>query len=178
MSAPDNAATPTDQYAVDFVVPDAAPQHAWLRKLVGTWTYHSACAMAPGEEPGRATGTETVSMIGDLWLAAENHGAMPDSTPVHARMHIGFDPARDRYIGHWFCSIMPGHFVYEGTLDDDERVLTLDTTGPDFAAPDRTTQFQDIIELVDDDHRVLRSRMQHADGTWTEIMRADYRRTS
>ena len=33
-----------------------------------------------------------------------------------------------------------------------------------------------VVEIVSDDHRVLRSRVRRDDGTWHEFMRADYRR--
>jgi hypothetical protein len=38
------------------------------------------------------------------------------------------------------------------------------------------TRYQDIITFKDADHRLLTARMLAADGTWKQIMQADYRR--
>jgi hypothetical protein len=63
---------------------------------------------------------------------------------------------------------------YEGTLDGN--VLTLDNEGPSFSGDGTTAKYQDVVEVVDDDHWVLRSRVLGADGKWTDFMEAHYRR--
>ena len=55
-------------------------------------------------------------------------------------------------------------------------MLTLDCEGPDFEAPGKLARYQDIITIVDDDRRTLTARVQTADGTWKQIMSAQYRR--
>jgi len=37
-------------------------------------------------------------------------------------------------------------------------------------------KYQDIVEIVDDDHWTLRSRMPGEDGKWIDFMTAHYRR--
>jgi hypothetical protein len=66
---------------------------------------------------------------------------------------------------------------YEGTLDASGKVLTLETEGPDFENPQKTTRFRDVLEFHDTDHKALRSLMQAPDGTWTEFLRTDFTRT-
>lgn len=155
-------------------------QHAWLRRLVGSWVYDSRCAPDPSQpdaEPLTSSGTEQVSEFGGFWIVAENEGAAPGMGPVRARMTLGFDPAIGRFVGHWFCSTMPSQFMYEGDLDDDAGVLTLNTRGPSMEDPSREASYQDIIELIDDRTRVMRSQMRADDGSWVEIMRAEFRRS-
>jgi hypothetical protein len=66
--------------------------------------------------------------------------------------------------------------VYDGALDAAERVLTLDTEGPDFSAEGKTAKYKDVIEFKSDDHRVLTSHMLGDGGVWHVIMTAHYRR--
>jgi len=54
-------------------------------------------------------------------------------------------------------------------------VLTLDSEGPDFTG-EKTAKYQDSIEFVDDDHRVMTSRVLGDDGDWHHFMTAHYRR--
>ena len=68
-------------------------------------------------------------------------------------------------------------WVYEGAVDAAGRVLTLETEGPNVMGGGGTARFREEIELVDRDNRAFRSNMQNADGTWTTIMSAHYRRT-
>jgi hypothetical protein len=37
-------------------------------------------------------------------------------------------------------------------------------------------KYQDIMTFVDHDHRILTSRVQGEDGTWTQFMTAHYHR--
>ena len=105
------------------------------------------------------------------------------------RMTLGYDPATGKFVGNWVGSMMTGQWVYEGELDETRKVLTLHTIGPDMsgmeecgpapASPDgelKMAHYQDIIELVSADERVLRSRMQGPDGQWMQFMEARYLR--
>jgi uncharacterized protein DUF1579 len=67
-------------------------------------------------------------------------------------------------------------WVYEGELDADERVLTLNAEGPSMASEGKMTQYKDVIEFKSDDHRVLTSHMLRDDGNWQQFMTANYRR--
>ena len=53
--------------------------------------------------------------------------------------------------------------------------LTLDTEGPSFTGAGLAA-YQDIIEFVADDHRILLSRLRGDDGRWVPFMTAHYRR--
>ncbi len=148
--------------------------HRWLRRMIGDWEFESCCDGGPGGEPMKSTGTERVSAFGDLWVVGDGEGEIPGGGSMRMRITIGFDPAKDRYVGTWMGSPMGSMFVYEGTRQGD--VLTLDTTGPCMTDPGKTAHYQDIVELHGDDRRVLRSRMKGDDGGWIEFMRGEYRR--
>lgn len=153
------------------------PQHRWLEKLLGEWTVESQCVMGPDQPPSKSKGTEKVRSLGGHWVVCEGAGEMPGGGEANWVMTLGYDPSTERYVGTWVGSMMPMMWIYAGTLDADSRVLTLDTEGPNFADGGKTrTRFQDIVEIVSDDHRILRSRMQSPDGSWAQFMEAHYRR--
>jgi Protein of unknown function (DUF1579) len=66
-------------------------------------------------------------------------------------------------------------WLYNGSLDAEEKVLTLDTEGPNFSQS-AIAKYQDIIEFVSDDHRVMTSQILMDDGNWNQFMTAHYRR--
>jgi hypothetical protein len=150
--------------------------HQWLRRLIGDWIVETGVPAQPGEPAQTLTGTETVRAVGEIWVVAEGHGPMPDGRDGHTLMTLGYDPGTQRFVGSWIGSMMTDFWVYDGELDADRTTLTLNATGPDFESPGRMRQYQDIIELEDDDHRVLRSRMLEDDGGWRDLMAARYTR--
>jgi hypothetical protein len=149
-------------------------EHAWLRQLVGEWRFEM-----PGPD-GSATvgGTETVRMLGDVWLLAESRGQMPDGSPLQSQMLLGYDPAQRGFVGTWVGSMMNHLWVYRGgTLDSQRRVLSLPSEGPSFDVPGKLVQYRDEIELVSADERLLHGNVLGDDGRWTRFMSARYRRT-
>jgi len=150
-------------------------EHVWLRKMLGEWVSEADCPSETGE-PQKTKGSESVRSLGGLWVVAEGEGEMPGGGEARMLMTLGFDPEKERFIGTWAGSMMTHMWIYEGRLDESGKVLTLDTTGPNFSKPGTTAAYQDIITFLSDDHRTLTSRVRGEDGGWTQIMQADYRR--
>jgi hypothetical protein len=151
-------------------------EHAWLKQLVGDWHMQAECNMGPGQPPMKSEAKEKVRTLGELWIVAEGIGTMPGGEPSITQLTLGFDPTTKRFVGTWVGSMMTHMWIYNGTLDSSGKVLTLDTEGPDFSDPKKRSKYQDIYEIVSDDQRVLKSRVQGANGEWTEFMTAQYRR--
>ena len=153
------------------------PEHQWLEKLVGDWTYESEALMAPGQPPQKFSGSESVRSIGGLWVLCEGQGEMPGGGTAKMFMTLGYDPLKQRYVGTWFGSMMTHLWIYDGQMDASGTTLTLSAEGPDMEGKGNTTPYQDIIEIKSDDYRTLSSRSLQADGTWNHFMTAHYRRT-
>lgn len=151
-------------------------QHRWLKQLVGEWTYEYECKMGPDQPAMKLTGREKVRMLGDLWVIAESTGEMPDGGSMSSIMTVGFDPAKNRYVGSWVGSPMASMFIYEGQLDDSGKVLPLNTEGPSFTDPSKMARYQDVIEIVGEGKRTMTSQALGDDGTWTQFMQATYTR--
>jgi hypothetical protein len=100
---------------------------------------------------------------------------MPDAGPMKSVMTLGFDPAKGRFVGTFIATGMTHLWTYSGSLDDAGKVLALDAEGPSFTGPG-TSKYVDSIELVDDDHRIMTSRILMEDGNWVQFMTARYTR--
>ena len=168
------SATPQPNAAQQAAHMQARPekQHRWLQKLIGEWTYETD-ASAPASE--KASGTERVRQLGGLWVLAEGEGRMPDGVAATTLMTLGYDPAKGRFVGTWIGSMMTHLWVYDGELDAAGRVLTLNSEGPSMTGGGSLAKYQDVIEFMSDDHRVLTARSQ-ATGSWQQMMMVHYRR--
>jgi len=156
--------------------PEPQTEHKWLQKLVGDWTVETECNMGPDQPPMKTSGRESVRTLGGLWTIGEGSGDTPDGGTWDSIMTLGFDPQTKRFVGTFIASVMTHLWPYNGTLDETGRVLTLDSEGPSFAGDGTMAKYQDIIEFMDNDHRILSSRVQGADGQWQPFMKAHYRR--
>ena len=115
--------------------------------------------------------------LGGLWILAEGQGELPGGGAATTLLTLGYDPQQQRYVGTWIGSMMTHLWVYAGALDAAQRVLTLDTEGPNMAAPGTMAKYRDVIEFTSADHRVLTSYLLGEDGHWRGFMTATYRRT-
>lgn len=145
-------------------------EHRWLEQLLGEWTVTADMA------PDSGAWVERVRSLHGLWVVAEGEGEMPGGGAATTLMTLGYDPRRQCYVGTWVGSMMTHMWVYEGHLDSSGKALTLDCEGEDFEQPGRMARYQDIITMKSPDHRLLTARMQAADGSWKQIMQAEYRR--
>jgi hypothetical protein len=151
-------------------------EHHWLQQLVGEWTSEAEADMGPGKPPEKTRGAETVRSLGGLWVLCEGSGEMPGGGAATMLMTLGYDPQKRRFTGTWVGSMMTWLWIYDGSLDASEKVLTLESEGPSFAGDGKLARYRDIIEIVDRDHRLLRSEMLTDDGSWKRFMTAHYRR--
>ena len=156
--------------------PQPQPQHRWLQKLLGEWTYEFNDPGGPDRPASKATGTETVRKIGDLWVVAEGEGEMPGAGLHTSLMTLGFDPGKNRFVGTWIGSMMHDLWIYDGELDPTGRVLTLNSEGPSMKGDGTKARYQDVIEFKSDDHRTLTGRTLADAGAWQEFMKIDFRR--
>src|ERR671914_999005 len=151
-------------------------EHQWLQKLVGEWTYESECSMEPGKPPEKFKGSEGVRSLDGLWVLCEGQGEMPAGCRATTLMTLGYDPQKKQYVGTWVGSMMSYLWVYAGSLDAAEKVLTLNAEGPSCAGDGKFAKFKDMMEVKSDSHRVLTSHRLGDDGEWHQFMTAHYRR--
>ena len=171
------SATAETKPAAEMPCPKVEPQkeHAWLQRLVGEWSFEGECSMGPDQPAMKSTGSTRIRSLGGLWILCDGQSEAPDGTPVESVITLGYDPAKQRFVGTFIASMMTHLWPYEGSLRGD--VLTLDSEGPSFSGDGSMVKYQDIVEIKDDNHWILKSRMPGEDGKWLEFMTAHYRRT-
>ncbi len=166
----------TDTEKSPCVQVEPTEEHKWLNQLIGEWIYEADCLMGPGQPPIKTSGSEKVRSLDGIWTVGEGQGAKPDGSPATTIFTLGFNPETGRYVGTWIGSMMAHMWIYDGEMDAAKKVLTLNAEGPDFVTPGKTAHYQDIVEIVSPDHRVLRSQVKGEDGKWNHFMTAHYKR--
>ena len=150
-------------------------ENASALQLVGEWETSAEASFGPDQPVIKCEGTETVRSIGGFWTVSESHGT-PMGMPMTGIMTLGYDPAKKKYVGTWIDSMTSHLWVYEGTLDADGKILTLEAEGPSFTEPGKRSMFRDVIELKNKDHKILTSSVQGDDGQWTTFMTSHAKR--
>jgi uncharacterized protein DUF1579 len=89
---------------------------------------------------------------------------------------IGYDVEKKSYVGTWIDSHTGYLWKYTGKVDDDGKALTLETRGPCPRKPGTLSNFKEVLERKDKDHKVFTSSMQEDDGTWTKMVVVKYQR--
>jgi hypothetical protein len=150
-------------------------EHQWLARLSGKWTFESECQVGPDQPPAKTAGRVTGRSLGGLWIVLETEGKSADGDGWQSIMQLGYDPQRQRYVGAFVASMMTHLWVYSGSIDDSTGKLVLDTEGPRFDQQGMA-RYQDIIEIVGDDHWTLSSQLMGDDGAWHPFMVAHHHR--
>lgn len=158
-------------------MPVSQSEHKWLQRLIGKWTFDGECSMGPDQPPMKNSGTEVVEALGDLWTIGRMSSAMPGGDISHSIMTLGYDPQQKRFVGTFVASVMTHLWIYNGALDEAGNTLILDCQGPSFTEEGKMSKYQDIIEFIDDNHRVLRSQFAGPNGQWVPFMKSTYTRT-
>lgn len=151
-------------------------EHEWLQRFVGAWSIEGECMMGPDQPPMKSTGSCVTRSLGGLWTLNEGSGEMPGGGEMRSIFTLGYDPAKQQFVGTFIASMMTHLWLYSGSLDASGKVLTLDAEGPSMAGDGGMAKYQDIVTVENDDHWILSSQMQGPDGNWTKFMTAHYRR--
>ena len=144
----------------------------------GSWAtgrYETDAPTSSGQS-FKVTGIEHVRTLGEIWVLAEAQGEMPGGGPATSLMTLGFNPDSGRFTGTWIGLMMTHMWPYDGELDTDGRVLTLDSEGPSMSGDGTMSRYRDVIELEGDDRRTLTASVKGEDGQWRRFMTTSYRR--
>jgi hypothetical protein len=150
-------------------------QHRWLKQLAGEWTYETEFAAGPDQPPTKMSGTESARMLGDIWLIGEWTGPSVDGVPHSSVITLGFDSKLNRFVGTFIAPMMHNLWIYDGELDSNGTILTLESEGPKFTG-EGTGKYRDSFEIIDPNHKFLRSEFLNDDGSWHQFMTTDFRR--
>ena len=145
------------------------PEHKWLEKLAGSWKSETEMFMPDGSK-NTATGKETVKVIGGLWAVGEGTSTMPDGSVMEYLNGLGYDVSFKEYRGFWLASMSSHLWKYTCELSSDGKTMTMNCEGPHMEKDGETANYRDVIELVDDNTRTLKSYGQDDKGEWQQFM--------
>lgn len=157
--------------AIDAV----GPEHKKLHSLVGTWKTTADLTLGPGQDPITIEGTEEIRALGDLWIKSELTG----ETGGHryaGSLTLGYDPRQKAYVGTFIGDQCNHLWVYSGYMNEEGTILTLETEGPTHDDLARMSRLKDVYEFKNEDHKVVNSYIEGADGTWELYATVDFRR--
>ncbi len=157
-------------------IPEPTFEHQFLLQFLGDWELETACTLSPGQPPSVTRGKQSIRALGSFWTLGDMESEGPGDQPMRSLMTLGFDPHRGKFVGSFVASCMTHHWLYEGSLDADRRVLTLDSEGPSFAGDGNTAKYQDIIEVIDKDTYLFSSQYLDSDGNWFKFMNGKHTR--
>lgn len=152
-----------------------AKDHLWLKQLVGKWDAKFKMYMQPDQPPSESTGTDSIRVLGDLWIIAETKTTMMGA-PYNGILSLGYNPQKKNFHGTWIDSFGGCLWIYKGTLNDAGDTLTLETEGPSLEAPGKTARYKEIIQITGKDSRTFTSSFETEDGKWKKILTIEYRR--
>lgn len=132
--------------------------------------------MGPDSPMQEASGEETVTSLGGLWAVGETTGSMPDGTDSLSYWALGYDVSFKQYRGCWFGSMSSHLWKNEGELSSDGKTMTLTCIGPSMTKDGETETYQDVIHIVDKDHRTMTSYAPGEDGKMQVFMKSTYTR--
>lgn len=151
-------------------IPEPTVEHKWLMQLLGDWEFEHECNMGPDQPPMKSSGKQSTRALGAFWTLGKMEHRVPDGQPASSLITLGFDPDLGKFVGSFVTSCMTRLWPYEGSLDANRRILTLDSEGPSITGDGSMAKYQDIIEVVDEDHYLFSSRFQNPDGSWAPFM--------
>lgn len=153
------------------------PKHDWLQTLVGTWDLTHDCLMSPDSEPSQTRGRMTGKSLGGIWVILESQGRWEEHGDWRSLITLGYDPVQRRYLGAFVSSLMTHHWVYHDIQHTSDSLVTLKVNGPT-ADGSGTTTYMDTVQIVNQDHWLLTSKVLCPDGSWFQFMSGTHYRIS
>lgn len=114
---------PAKMQAAMEAMSKTGPEHATLKKMVGTWTTESTMFM-PGAPPQKSAGTATVAETLDgKWIRQDVQGTMMGG-PFSGLLVSGYDTVQKKYVAVWFDSFSTGLSHMTGESTDGGATIT------------------------------------------------------
>ena len=147
----------------------AGEEHALLKSYVGEW---DAKISAMGTV---SKGSHTRELAhNDLWLVEDFEGEMMGQ-PFTGHGIMGYDPAKEKYVGIWIDSMTPSLEPFEGTYDAEKKELTMhqESVNPMTGEP-ATLKY--VTRIHDRDKHSFHMFLPGEEGTDMEMMTIEYTR--
>ena len=161
--------------------PSPSPEHALLKKDVGTWDASMKMWMGPegkadpSAQPMESKGVETNRMIGDFWVVGEFKGDF-GGMPFEGHSTTGFNSQAKKFQGSWVDAMNPFATHMEGTYD--EKTKTMTSLGKGMGMDGKETKTKTTVVYDGDNKRTMTMYDLKAgtDNDWLRSMEIVYTR--
>lgn len=145
-----------------------------LKGEVGNWTAEIRMFGDPSGQPQVTKGTETVFMLGDMWLISHFKGEMM-GMKFEGSSQTSFNPETKKYTGTWVDTMSPYAMTVEGTWDAKTKTLNQVGTGRDESGNEMKMRMTSTHK--DDGSRLFTMYMPGPDGKEMKAMEIHYTKT-
>lgn len=160
----DKKATDAASAADQMPTPKPGPEHAMLKKMVGTWDATITSSWMGTSETSK--GVTVYKAIGDFWVVEDFEGEMMGQKFTGHGI-TGFDPDKKKYVGTWVDNMGPALVHGEGTVDASGKLNMTHETSMNGQATTMTS----VSEWKDADNMVFTMSMGGS-----EMMKIEYKR--
>jgi Protein of unknown function (DUF1579) len=154
--------------------PEASPEHAILKKDVGTWDATMKFWMGPdgkadpSAQPMESKGTENGRLVGEFWLINDFNGDF-GGMPFEGHGTTGYNPQAKKFQGSWVDSMTPFAMHMEGTYD--EKTKTMTSMGKGVGPDGKETKSKSTV-VYDGDNKRTMTMYELKAGTENEWVRS------
>ncbi len=133
-------------------VPEPAPEHEVLKKMVGTWEMDiEFWPIGPNGPSMKSTAKETNRMLGAFFVLSDFSGDL-GGIPFQGHAQTGYDSQKKVFFGTW-CDIMnPNMSMMTGTYDADSKTMTMEYESVD-PTTGAKTMGKNVDRFLDDETR-------------------------
>lgn len=134
---------------MDYLTP--GPMHKHLGESVGNWDFVLKTWDAPGSKPTEDKGTSKGEMILGGRYFQMTHEGTAWGMPFNAIQLIGFDNAKQEFLGFWIDNMGTGFTVSSGKMDFNKPYLEMFGTFID-PLTKKDVKFRSVLQSADIDH--------------------------
>jgi hypothetical protein len=124
-------------------MPRPGPEHALLKKRVGTWT----TTLKSGDMEHKGTVTYKME-LGGLWLVGSLHSDL-DGAKFSGKSLDTYDARKKKYVSVWFDSMSTTPLTMEGTYDKKNKTLTM--VGEGVGRDGKPAKWRSVSKMPDND---------------------------
>ncbi len=141
-----------------------APEHAYLKQFIGTWTTDVTWWENGQENKSKGTATFT-EVYGGRYIHSDYHGDMM-GMPFQGSMLMGYNKIQKKFESVWVDSWSTGLSTSSGTADSTGKVITMDGVMDD----PMTNQKMHTKEVTTFSGNTMTFEMSKVEGDKTEKM--------
>ena len=144
------AADPAAEMEAWMKLGQPGPEHARLKKWVGTYNTEAEMVMAPGTPAQKSSGKQTYEeMLGGRYIHGQYTSEMM-GMPFTGMSLTGYDNQKKKYFSAWVDSMSTGIMVSEGTADASGKVITF-TGSYDDPMSGKSKKYRQVTTVESDD---------------------------